>query len=453
MAKTLIILESPGKVKKVQQYAGPNYVVKASVGHIRDLPVPKNMTAQQKEKYGDYAIDVNSPSFEPLYKNSLDKAKVIKELKDALSKCSELILFTDSDMEGQAISWHLLEVLQPKVPTYRATTLEITQAGIDAALKSKKLIDLKARTPKDFFQEAEAALTRGSWDRMYGYASSPFVWKAIKPGTSSGRVQTPGSRLVVEREEKRLAFKSINFYTIIGNFGTTTGKLVEYKKQRIATGNDIDEGGKVLKNRLLITDDNVEDILADLQKKQYQIDDIVQKPYRRSAPPPFTTSSALQAIGGKTGMSAKQITSIFQHLYGSEGAITYIRTVSVVAAPEAIDAARKEILRVYGKPYLSATPNVFKDKKAENSGHECIRPVLDSSHNLFSKKFTDSKHQKVFDIIRLRMLASQGADCKGTIWTAVIRATDDNATFASSETEIVEAGWTQIYKPDGEAND
>jgi DNA topoisomerase-1 len=452
MSKTLVILESPGKVAKVQGYLGSNYLVKASVGHIRDIPMPKAMTPTEKKRFGDYGVDIDSGSFEALYKNSSDRVKVIKDLKDTLAKCDELLLLTDSDDEGSAIAWHLMEVLKPKVPTYRATTNEITQEGIDNAVATKALVDHKKELPKDFYGSAASALARGTWDRLYGFESSPYVWRAIKPGTSSGRVQTPGARLVVERELKRLAFKSVAYYSITGIFSETEAKLIEFDNQKIATGANIDDEGIVANNYLLITDDNLQTILDSLPSKDYLIQDVKQKPYRRSAPPPFTTSSGLQSIGGKTGMSSKQITGLFQALY-TTGEITYIRTVSVVAAPEAITAARKSIAKLYGKNFVPSTPNNHKDKKAGNSGHECIRPVLDTSHDLLDKKFSDSKQQKVFDLIRKRMLASQAIDCEGTTWTAIIDSTDKKAKFSSSETEILEPGWTKIYQEAEELED
>lgn len=444
MGKTLVILESPAKAKKVAGYLGSDYIVKASVGHIRDIPLSKTMTASQKEKYGDYGIDVQSPSFEALYKNDPGKSKVISELKADLAKCDTLVLMTDDDAEGHAISWHLLEVLQPKVPVYRAITHEITKTGVEAALKSMEKVDAAKKEPRSFYGAAESALTRGSWDRLYGFATSPYVWKTIKPGTSSGRVQSPGARLVVERELKRLAFKAVSFYSITGNFDGTTATLVEVGGKKIASGANIDDEGVVADGYVLITDENVDKVLDFLQKRQYSVGEVTSKPYRRSAPPPFTTSSALQSIGAKTRMSSKQITSIFQALY-QDGDITYIRTVSVVAAPEAIAAARKSIEKTYGKQYLPAQAKVFKDKKEGNSGHECIRPTLDSKGLLLDKKFGDSKTQGVFDAIQKRMMASQAIDCEGTTWTATFVSDDKKAVFSTSETEIHEAGWTKIY--------
>lgn len=1022
MSKTLLILEAPSKAKKVQTFLSSDYIVKASVGHIRDIPVPKNMTPDQKKKYGDYGIDVSTPAFEPLYKNSSDKAKVIKELKGALAKVDSVILMTDDDNEGHAISWHLIEALNPKVPIYRAVTNEITKTGVDTALKNMVLVDTKKRTPKEFFGPANSALTRSAWDRLYGFATSPYVWKALKPGTalhedtliptfsvtdvvvsevptsmwqkdltlpysreelfssggsnenfifedkvllgkpgfkrlkdikpgdiivgsdgrptkvlekheafdrsyeltfdlglkqrkvrasaghlwdfetpglhsgkppttkrrnnfgfsalskqefaswlaeapeaftcdflvrflqtqgcqyssaglaervlkkatkleaprskycysieavqkkierqvfrfpehrertllearklyseskldsglfyakgevstllrrsldslrhdensignwfgagrkttfltksmasvifselhesnkipqdltatarptnqnglrtfstdeifslyqdkkfaqhrvsipttttyypeaalildpyalglwlgdgdsggrnlacglvsdlkeyqqlipysssistkrskephlgelicegikdklktlgicrlskdshsmkkipnqyllssveqrtaliaglvdtdgsvspegeiciyntnyvlveqiaqlleslgykpsvvekwrdapnkkvifsvkwnykpgdllaklsrkksrlrtkgnishpnvarrtlidvkpittdgryfcltvdsndslflcdsfiathnSSGRVQTPGARLVVERELERLAFTSVNYYSIQGIFDGIPAKLTEFDGVRVASGADLNEEGKLKPGRLLITNDNLEDILTALQKKDYSIGNIKQKPYRRSAPAPFMTSSALQSIGGKTGMSSKALTSIFQGLY-QNGDVTYIRTVSVEAAPEAIAAARKSIESIYGKSYVSQPANSHKDKKQGNSGHECIRPTLDSKKELLQKSFPDTRVQKVFDLIRKRMLASQAIDCTGTTWTMIVNASDKKAVFSSSETEIEEPGWTTIYSVDDE---
>lgn len=448
--KTLILVEAPSKAAHIQKFLGSDYIVKASVGHITEMPVPKQMSATEKEKYGDYAQDIKA-GFEPLYKVSSDKKKIVAELKRILKTVDELVLATDADNEGAAISWHLLQQLKPTIPTYRATWNEITDKAVRAGLAAKQRVDFKTQTPADFFGQAESALTRAQWDRLYGYGSSPYVWKAIKPGTSSGRVQTPGTRLVVEREERRLAFKSVSFYTIWGNFDGAKAKLVEFEGKKIADGSKIDDEGKLTKGYLLITDENLQATLKSLKAKNYEVGSVSSKPYRRSPPAPFTTSTGLQSIGGKTRQSAKQITRHFQDLYASDGAVTYIRTVSVVAAPEAIAEARKEIARLFGKNLLPASARVYKDKSAGNSGHECIRPVLDdNTGKLVNRKFSDTKKQEVFDLVRLRFLASQAIDCEGTTWTASFDAKDKKAKFTASETEIHEPGWTTIYQVDEE---
>lgn len=450
MTKTLILVEAPSKARHIAQFLGRDFSVKASVGHVRELPVPKNMTQTEKKKYGDFAQDIGN-NFDPLYKVSADKKKVMTEIKQALKQADELVLATDPDNEGHAIAWHLLQELKPSIPTYRATWNEITEKAIKEGLKNKQLIDAKKQIPQDFFGAAESALTRGQWDRIYGYASSPYVWKTIAPGTSSGRVQTPGTRLVVEREERRLAFKSVSYYSIWGEFDGVKAKLVEFEKQKIADGSKINDEGELAKGYLLITDENIEATLKALESKAYEVGDVTSKPYRRTPPPPFTTSSALQSIGGKTRMSAKQITRFFQDLYASDGAITYIRTVSVVAAPEAIKEARNEIKTQFSAKLLPASARVYKDKNAGNSGHEAIRPVLDDkTGKLVNRKFSDTKKQQVFDLVRLRFLASQAIDCEGTTWNASFQAKDGQAKFTATETEIHEPGWTAIYQVDDE---
>ena len=449
MSKTLLILESPAKARKVQGFLSSDYIVKASVGHVRDLPEPKRMTDKEREKYGDYAIDTEN-NFAPLFKNNPDKSKVIKDLKASLAKCNELVLFTDDDAEGHSIAAHLIDVLKPTVPIYRAVSLEITEAGINNGLKNKQLVDVKKRTPADFWGAAASAQTRALWDRLYGYKSSPYVWRTIKPGTSSGRVQTPGLRLVVEREEKRLNFKSVSYYSVSGVFDGNQATLNEYKGQRIATGKDFDDEGNVTPNRLILTDDNIDEVLKDLNTKSYAVEGVDSKPYRRTPPAPFTTSTALQAIGNKTRLGSKQITGLLQRLYAEKGVITYIRTVSVVAAPEAITAARKTIEKTYGKAYLPPKARVYKDKKQDNSGHECIRPVVKGQAAFAKYSGSDKREQQVFDIIEKRMLASQSIDCTGTTWSFVAKAEGENTRFSGSETEIHELGWTKIYQDDSD---
>lgn len=444
--KTLIAVESPHKAKVIQAFLGSNYIVLPTVGHFKEMPLSKNMTSAQKEKYGDYALDFSN-NFEPLFKTMTGSQKVITAFKDALKKVDELVIGTDCDMEGHLIGLLLIKELKPTIPTYRATWNEITKQAVEAGLAAKNKVDLAKGLPADFINGAESALTRGSWDRLYGFATSPYVWATIRSGTSSGRVQTPGSRLVVERELKRLAFKSVSFYSITGDFDGVPATLIEVAGKKIASGANIDDEGLVADGYVLLTDENIGKVLAFLEKRKYEVGTVTSKPYRRSAPPPFMTSSALQAIGGKTGMSSKQITSIFQNLY-QNGEITYIRTVSVVAAPEAIQAARKSIEKNFGKKFLPAKAKEFKDKKAGNSGHECIRVTLDSKGDFLVRTYTDSKVQKVFDIISRRMLASQAIDCEGITWTASFVATDGQAKFTASETEIHEPGWTVIYAPD-----
>lgn len=448
MTKTLIIVESPHKAKVIQGFLESKYIIKSSVGHISEMPLPNKMTDKEKEKFGDVAQTLTD--FEPLFKTSKDKTKVVTELKKISKTVDEIILATDGDSEGAAIAWHLLQTLKPTVPTYRATWNEITSKAVNEGLKNKQLINIQKQTPKEFFNLAESAITRAQWDRLYGFKASSYMWRSLGPGLSAGRVQTPGTKLIVEREEKRLAFKSVSFYTILGVFEGNKSKLFELNGTKIADGSKINDDGEIAKGYLLITDKNVDSILKELKAKNYIIENVTNKPYRSSPPPPFTTSSGLQSIGSKTGFSAKQITSVFQNLY-QNGIITYIRTVSVVAAPEAIVEARKEVEKIFGKKMLPAQSMVYKDKNAGNSGHECIRPVLDdNSGKLVNVKLTDAKNQKVFDLIRLRFLASQSIDCEGTTWTAIFSSKDNKAKFRSSETEIHEPGWTKIYQIDEE---
>jgi len=446
--KTLLLVEAPSKARHIQQFLGSDYIVKPTVGHFREMPLPKEMKAADKAKYGDYAQDT-AGSFEALYKISKDKTKLVTELKNILKTVDELVLATDADAEGAAISWHILQELKPKVPTYRATWNEITDRAVRAGLASKELVDEKKHTPADFFGQAESALARSQWDRLFGYGVSPLMWKMVRGGTSGGRVQTPGTKLVVEREERRLAFKSVAFYTIYGTFDGIKAKLVDLNGKKIADASKIDDEGKLAAGYHLITDENLDAVLKALKAKDYEVGEVKSKPYRRTPPPPFTTSTALQSIGSKTRLSAKQLTSVLQSLYVSTHC-TYIRTVSVEAAPEAIAEARQELKRLFGAKLVPASERVHKDKKAGNSGHECIRPVLDdNSGKLVNPKLTGND-QKVFELIRLRFLASQSIDCEGTTWSTSFVAKDGKATFQASETEIHEPGWTTVYEMDDE---
>lgn len=446
--KTLLLVEAPSKARHIQQFLGSDYIVKATVGHFREMPLPKEMKPEDRAKYGDYAQDT-AGNFEALYKISRDKSKLVTELKSLLKTVDELVIGTDADAEGAAIGWHVLQELKPKVPTYRATWNEITDKAVRAGLAKKELVNEKTRTPTSFFGQAENALARSQWDRLFGYGVSPIIWKMVRSGTSGGRVQTPGTKLVVEREERRLAFTSVAFYTIYGTFQGVKAKLTELNGKKIADASKIDDDGKLAAGYHLITDENLEKVLKSLKEKSYEVGPVSSKPYRRTPPPPFTTSTALQSIGSKTRLSAKQLTSVLQSLYVNTHC-TYVRTVSVEAAPEAIAEARKELKRLFGAKLVPATARVHKDKKAGNSGHECIRTVLDDHTGKFVAPKLTGNDQKVFDLIRLRFLASQSIDCEGTTWSTSFLATDGKATFAASETEIHEPGWTTVYQVDDE---
>lgn len=446
--KTLVLVEAPAKARHIQQFLGKDYIVKATVGHFREMPMPKDMNTEEKAKYGSYAQDVKN-NFEPLYKISKSKSKLVTELKTALKQVDELVLATDSDSEGAAIAWHVLQELKPKVPTYRAKWNEITERAVRAGLASKELVNSKTQTPQSFFGQAESALARSQWDRLFGFGSSAIMWKMVKSGTSGGRVQTPGTRLVVEREERRLAFKSVAFYTIYGHFNGIKAKLTEVNGKKIADSSKIDDDGNLANGYSLITSKNLDKILSELKSKSYEVGPVTSKPYKRTPPPPFTTSTALQSIGSKTRMSAKSLTAVLQSLYLSTHC-TYIRTVSVEAAPEAITEARNDLKRLFGAKLVPSKPRIHKDKKDGNSGHECIRPVLDDHTGKIVNPSLTGTDKKVFDLIKLRFLASQSIDCEGTTWSASFISSDSKAIFQASETDISEPGWTTVYQIDEE---
>lgn len=446
--KTLLLVEAPSKARHIQQFLGSDFIVKPTVGHFREMPLPKEMKPEEKAKYGDYAQDT-AGNFEALYAISGDKKKLVAELKKLLKTVDELVLATDADAEGAAISWHILQELKPKIPTYRATWNEITDRAVRAGLASKQLVDEKRQTPKEFFGQAESALARSQWDRLFGYGVSPLMWKMVRSGTSGGRVQTPGTKLTVEREERRLAFKSVAFYTVYGHFDGIQAKLTEINGKKIADASKIDDDGNLTAGYSLITDENIDKVLAALKAKSYEVGPVKSKPYRRTPPPPFTTSTALQSIGSKTRLSAKQLTSVLQSLYVGTHC-TYIRTVSVEAAPEAIEEARAELKKLFGAKLVPTSAREHKDKKAGNSGHECIRPVLDDHTGKLVNPKLSGNEQKVFDLIRLRFLASQSIDCEGTTWSTSFLATDKKAVFTASETDIHEPGWTTVYQMDDE---
>ncbi|MBG6084155.1 type I DNA topoisomerase [Zhihengliuella flava] len=448
--KKLVIVESPAKSKSIAKYLGEGFVVDASVGHIRDLPQPSELPSDlKKTPVGKFAIDLEN-DFEPYYVVNPDKKKKVSELKSALKEADELYLATDADREGEAIAWHLLEVLKPKVPVHRMAFTEITKEGISRALENIREIDTDL---------VDAQETRRVLDRLYGYEISPVLWRKIARGLSAGRVQSVATRLVVERERERMAFRSASYWDLTGEFATTAGesfkaKLSAVDGSRIASGRDFDDKGqlkaKASGDVVLLEQQAAETLAEGLTGAEFAVTGMETKPYTRRPAAPFTTSTLQQEASRKLRWSSRITMQIAQRLY-ENGYITYMRTDSVALSSEAIGAARRQAKELYGDDFVPQKPRYYKGK-SENAqeAHEAIRPAGDSFRRPRDVRSQLSADEfKLYELIWKRTVASQMADAKGS--TASVRltgtATDGrSAEFAASGTVITFRGFMAAYE-------
>lgn len=418
--KKLVIVESPTKMKSIAQYLGDGYEVLSSVGHIRDLIEPKNLPAELKKgPLGKFSVDVDN-GFEPYYVVSDSKKKTVAELKRALKNADELLLATDEDREGEAIAWHLLQELKPKVPVRRMVFHEITKDAIQAAKDNTRELDTAL---------VDAQETRRILDRLYGYEVSPVLWRKVGPGLSAGRVQSAATRLVVDRERERLAFVSAEYWDLLGRFAPEASgarfqaKLVRVGGEKVANGSNFDDLGK-LKGKAVVLDEPTVRALADA----LQADDVRRtvtkletKPWSRKPSAPFTTSTLQQEAGRKLRLSARDTMRVAQSLY-ENGYITYMRTDSVSLSQQAVNAARTQATKLYGADSVPDKPRVYvgKSKNAQEA-HEAIRPsgeVFRTPSELQSS-LRGSEHA-LYDLIWKRTVASQMADAKGQTATVTI---------------------------------
>ena len=450
--KHLLIVESPHKAKVIQGFLGTDWIVKASVGHIREISLPAKISAAKKDKYGKFGIDV-SGNFDPLFEVTSDHKKIVSDLKASLAKVDDLWLGMDPDREGEAIAWHLVDTLNPKIPVHRVTWNEITQKAVSEGLKNPRTINQN---------EVDAAMSRQIYDRLFGFSISPVLWKAIAPGTSGGRVQSPALRLIVDREKERLLFRTANYMQLTGLFKVgdknvpLNAKLYSLDVAKIANGSSFNSKGELAKGYLQVSPENVEKIKKYLEKLQYKVDSVEQKPYSRKPNPPYTTSSFQQDVGTRLGLSSKQIMSIAQKLYES-GFSTYMRTDSPSLSKEGTDAARDEAIRLFGKNSVPSSANIYKSKsKNAQEGHEALRPTVNSTGKFnapasISAKLNalDKNAYKVYECIYNRTVASQMNDAKGTTTTVKIGSTNGpkKALFTTAATVFHELGWMALTKP------
>jgi DNA topoisomerase-1 len=438
---TLVIVESPTKAKTIRNYLPRGYRVEASMGHVRDLPrsaseIPPSVKG---EKWAQLGVNPEA-DFAPLYIIPSDKKKVVKTLKDALKQADELVLATDEDREGESISWHLLQVLNPKVPTKRMVFHEITQEAIQAALQNCRTID---------DQLVHAQETRRILDRLVGYTLSPLLWKKIAGGLSAGRVQSVAVKLVVNREKERRAFRRGAYWdlkaTLLKNESAFEARLHSLGGTRLANGGDFDEAtGQIAQGRqvVLLDEARAQELQARLHAAVWTVSGLEERPSTRKPAPPFTTSTLQQEANRKLRLSARDTMRVAQNLY-EQGYITYMRTDSVHLSEQAIAAARACVESRYGNAYLSPKPRQYATKsKGAQEAHEAIRPA-GSTFRTPQETGLTGREAALYDLIWKRTVASQMAEARQTHITASIEVED--AVFRATGKRIDFPGFFRAY--------
>ncbi|MEY3700505.1 MAG: topoisomerase, partial [Actinomycetota bacterium] len=439
MSKPLVIVESPAKAKTISKFLGDEFVVRASVGHIADLP-SKGLS-----------VDVEN-SFKPNYELTERGATIVRELKAELKNASVLYLATDEDREGEAIAAHLFEYLKPKVDTKRMVFHEITKAAIDEAIAHPRSIDMKL---------VDAAEARRILDRLFGYEVSPILWRKVNRGLSAGRVQSPAIRLVVEREQERMAHVSAAYWDLEAT--TTTdpkfnATLQSVDGKRIATGKDFDSLGIAKDGVVVINEERANQLTAGLQGKSLEVRSVEDKPYRKSPKAPFMTSTLQQEGGNKLRITASEVMRLAQGLYEA-GYITYMRTDAVVLGAEALGAVRDEIINTYGDKFLATEPRVYKSKvKNAQEAHEAIRPSLPLRSPESLADELRPNELALYRLIWQRTLASQMSDTNGTTVTVKMGTNSGGASpadceFSASGTTISFPGYRQVYQEIADENE
>ena len=461
--KTLVIVESATKAKKIQPYLGDNYIVEASVGHIRDLPRGAADVPAKYKKESWARLGVNpEDDFAPLYVVSPDKKKKVADLKSKLKQCDQLYLATDPDREGEAIAWHLLEVLKPKVPVRRMVFNEITKSAILEAADNTRDLD---------YNLIDAQETRRILDRLYGYEVSPVLWKKVMPRLSAGRVQSVATRVIVERERERMAFIPADYWDLAAtldtgaadgdNPATFDARLTAVDSKRVALGRDFDDRGNVKsKDVIVITEPQAKALESALQGAGMEVAGVEHKPYTRKPYAPFMTSTLQQEAGRRLHFTSERTMRIAQRLY-ENGHITYMRTDSTSLSKQGLSAARNSATSIYGAEYVSDSPRVY-DRKVKNSqeAHEAIRPAGESfaTPGQLSGQL-DAEEFKLYDLIWKRTVASQMADAKGTSMKVTVagNATTDNGSydveFSATGRTITFPGFLKAYGADDAKGD
>jgi DNA topoisomerase I len=443
--KRLVIVESPAKAKTIAGYLGPGFVVESSIGHIRDLPeraaeVPEEIKGKP---WGRLAVDVEN-DFQPYYVVDADKKKVVADLRRKLKDADELLLATDEDREGEAIAWHLIEVLKPKVPARRMVFHEITKGAIERALDETRDIDERL---------VDAQETRRILDRLYGYEVSPVLWKKITRGLSAGRVQSVATRLVVERERARMAFVAASYWDVLGTFdpGAFQARLVALDGTRVATGRDFGQDGRLRSDEVRALDESTARGLAErLDGAPFVVRSVERKPYTRRPAPPFMTSTLQQEASRKLRMTAQTTMRVAQRLY-ERGYITYMRTDSTTLSESALTAARDQARELFGKESVPAEPRRW-DRKVKNAqeAHEAIRPAGDRFRTPDAVAGELNRDElALYDLVWKRTLASQMADARGetvSVRLGTRSSSGEDAEFGTSGTVITFRGFLAAYE-------
>ena len=440
MDKYLVIVESPTKAKTIRKFLPKNYIVEASMGHVRDLPqsaadIPAKL---KKEDWAKLGVNIKD-DFSPLYVVPKGKSKIVRELKKKMKDCKAIYLATDEDREGESISWHLLELLKPKIPVKRMVFHEITKTAIQKALEDTRDVD---------FGLVKAQEARRVLDRLYGYTLSPLIWKKIAYGLSAGRVQSIGLRFIVERERERRIFVKANYWDLKSELSKDKknfeSKLLSVDGKRVATGKDFDGlTGKITKKDLVHLDEKAAKALKDkIAKADWKVTSVEERETKTHPTKPFITSSLQMEGVRKLGLSAKNTMRIAQRLY-EEGLITYMRTDSPNLSKEAIGAARSAVESLYGKEYLSDKPRNYAAKsKGAQEAHEAIRPAGSEFKHPDETGLSD-KELKLYELIWKRTMACQMKEATKLNMTVKIEA--DGAEFVSYGSRITFPGFLRVY--------
>ncbi len=453
--KVLVIVESPTKARTIRRFLPKNFEVEASIGHVRDLPqsasdIPKSVKGEDWARLG---INVED-DFKPLYITPKGKSKIITELRRKMKEAGSVYLATDEDREGESISWHLVQLLKPKVPVKRMVFHEITRNAIEEAIQNPRDIDM---------QLVKAQETRRILDRLYGYTLSPLIWKKIAYGLSAGRVQSPGLRMIVERERERIRFRKAEYWDLKAELrkssagtgagaddtsprnGTFEARLTAVAGTRVAGGKDFDEStGKVIEGRDVRVLDEAETkrLTEQLRSVDWGVDAVTEKQSVSRPAAPFITSTLQQEANRKLGLTAREAMRTAQRLY-EEGLITYMRTDSPQLSSEAIAAARAGVERDYGKEYLSPEPRQFSSKSGSaQEAHEAIRPA-GSEFRRPDETGLEGKEKALYELIWKRTMASQMAEAKKSSLNVRIQAGD--CTFTANGTRILFPGFLRVY--------
>ncbi len=464
MGSPLVIVESPAKARTIARFLGDKYVVESSVGHVRDLPAKaaEIPPAYKGEKWASLGVDTEN-HFKPLYVVSPRKKDQVKHLKTLLKDADALYLATDEDREGEAIAWHLLEVLNPKVPVHRMVFHEITPAAIEHALQNPRELDRRL---------VDAQEARRIFDRLYGYEVSPVLWKKVMRGLSAGRVQSVATRIVVERERERMRFVSASYWDLGAKFSLSdpakdstpfAGALHSIDGVRIASGRDFDESGRLTRPEVRVLDEQgAESLRSALATRSATVDSVEAKPYSRKPYPPFMTSTLQQEAGRKLRFSSSQTMSIAQRLY-ENGHITYMRTDSTTLSETALTAARRQIGDKYGPEYLPEAPRLYAKKvKNAQEAHEAIRPAGDEFKTPEELRgLLNSQEFRLYELIWQRTVASQMTDARGesvAVRLGISTADGSRAVFSASGKTVVFPGFLRAYvegadDPDAELED